>query len=127
MELNFTPVSRKTSSAVKAPDPSIANGYAESLEYFSDEVNETFDLDVSFPTVKDRNAFVTYARAQSEVDGYKFRAVVNEKDSVRLVFRMESLAKYNERKAAREAAAADRETRRANGEVIKPGRKAAGK
>ena len=125
MELNFTPVSRKTSSAVKAPEPGIEKGYRESLEYFSDEVNETFDLDVSFPSVKDRNAFVTYARAQAEVDGYKFRAVVNEKDSTRLVFRMESLAKYEERKAAREAATADREARRAAGEVIKPGRKAA--
>ena len=124
MELNFTPVSRKTSTAVKAPEPGIEKGYRESLEYFSDEVNETFDLDVSFPSEKDRNAFITYDRAQAEIDGYKFRAAVNEKGCNRLVFRMESIAKFNERKAAREAAAADRETRRANGEVIKPGRKA---
>lgn len=123
MELSFTPVSRKTSTAVKAPEPSIEQGYKEALEYFSDEENETFDLDVSFPSPKERNAFVTYARAQSEVDGYKFRAVVNEKDSIRLVFRMEELTKYNQRKAQRAAATAEREARRAAGEVIKPGRK----
>lgn len=124
MELSFTPVSRKTSSAVKAPEPGIEKGYGEVLEYFSDEANQSFDLDTTFPTEKARNAFLAYARAQAEVDGYKLRAVVNEKGSARLVFRMESLEKYNERKAHREAATADREARRAAGEVIKPGRKA---
>lgn len=124
MELSFTPVNRgKGTSVPKNVDPGFQKGYLEALEYFRGEGNDAFDLDVAFPSVDDRDAFVKYARACAEQDNMKFRAIYNEKGTARLVFRMETLAQFEARKAEREKAAADREARRAAGEVIKPGRR----
>lgn len=123
MALDFAVVSRKQSSAVGKVDPDHEAGYGEAKEYFSDPENAGSDLMVTFPTVKDRDAFVKYARVQAEADGLRFRAVANEKESARLVFRMESEADYLIRKAKRDAEIKDREDRRAKGEPIVRGRR----
>lgn len=125
MELSFKTVPRGNSVAVapKNVDPAFQNGYMEALRYFRDEAGAQ-DLDVTFPSVDDRDQFVKYARACAVQDNMKFRAIYGEKGVARLVFRMETLASFEARKAEREKAAADREARRAAGEVIKPGRRA---
>lgn len=125
MALEFAVVSRKQSTTVGKVDPDHEAGYQEALGYFSDPENAGTDLTVTFPSVKDRDAFVKYARLQSEADGFRFRAVVNEPGTARLTFRMETQVEYLERKAKREAEIADREARRAAGEPIVRGRRKA--
>lgn len=117
--------------AVKRANSKVAGGVTEEFRAEFDEAWEFFkntegeDLTVDFPTVAERDKWVRTARAHADASGLRFRAVSAEKDSGRLVFRIETQEQYESRKAEREAYQADLAERRARGEVIKPGRKAA--
>lgn len=125
MGIEFSAVSRKTPTAVAKASDTTREGYLDALEFFRDPENEGLDLSHDFESVKARDEFVIYARAQSETDGMKLRCVVNEKGAARLVFRMYSETEYLRRQEERKAKADDLAKRKAAGEVIKRGRKAA--
>lgn len=126
MALNFTPVA-KPGAAGSAPratlTPEFLQEITEAWEFCKSNPNH--DLSTNFPTEALRDSWVKMARSYAPDNGLRYRSVSQEKGVSALTFRLMTQEEYDKLKAEREAYNKDLAERKAKGEVIKRGRKAA--